>query len=114
MLVKIERESKKNDVTVLKIVGDVTLGRSSQELEWEVNKLVEEGKVKVVFDLTHVNRMDSCGIGIVALSAGKLRAAGGELRGAAANEFVKNVLQLTRMDSLVRLSPTVDESLTGF
>ena len=114
MLVRIDRMPQTNGVMVLKIVGDVTLGRSSQELEWEVNKLVEEGTNKVIFDLSQVARMDSCGIGIVALSAGKLREAGGGLRATGANEFVNNVLHLTRMDSLVPLSRTVDEALAGF
>jgi len=109
----LDRQPQANGVVVLKITGDITLGRSSQELEWEVNKLVEAGTVKVVFDFTKVNRMDSCGIGIVALASGKLREAGGELRGAGANDFVKNVLHLTRLDSLVMLTPTVDEALAG-
>ncbi|MEO6120462.1 MAG: STAS domain-containing protein [Terriglobales bacterium] len=109
----LDRQPQAIGVVVLKITGDITLGRSSQELEWEVNKLVEAGSVKVVFDFTNVNRMDSCGIGIVALASGKLREAGGELRGAGANAFVTNVLHLTRLDSLVMLTPTVDEALTG-
>ena len=114
MLVRIDRLPQTNGVMVLQIVGDVTLGRSSQELEWEVNKLVGEGKVKVIFDFSQVTRMDSCGIGIVALAAGKLREAGGELRAAGANAFVGNVLHLTRLDSLVPLSATVEEANAGF
>ncbi|HVP44017.1 MAG TPA: STAS domain-containing protein, partial [Terriglobales bacterium] len=88
MLLNIQREAAPAGVTVLKLTGRITLGNSCQELEWEIDKLMDEGSKGVVLDLSRIDRVDSAGIGILTLSAGKLRKAGGQLRLAGAQGAV--------------------------
>jgi anti-sigma B factor antagonist len=84
-------------------------------LEWATENLAREKKEKkVIFDLTGVTHLDSTGIGIIVMSAGQMKEAGGELRLAGPNEHVEQVLKLTSIDKLVTWTPTVKEAALAF
>ncbi|MBI2683210.1 MAG: STAS domain-containing protein [Acidobacteriales bacterium] len=113
MLLQIERQEAKPGTMVLKLNGRVTLGRSSQELEWEIDKLFTEGAKHVVLDVSNVDRIDSAGLGILAMASGKARAAGGDLRVAGAQGFVDQVIKMTKLESVFMLFPSVEAAVEG-
>jgi anti-sigma B factor antagonist len=113
MLLQIERESAGPSTVILRLTGRVTLGRSSQELEWEIDKLIHEGSKHVVLDVTHVDRIDSAGLGILTLASGKARAAGGDMRVAGASGFVDQVIKMTKLDSVFAVFPSVEAATEG-
>ena len=76
MVLTIAQKELGAGVVALEMTGVVTLGRSCSEIEWAVNKLIESGISKIVFDLTKVSRMDSSGIGIIVMACGKLSLGG--------------------------------------
>ena len=81
----------------------------SEQLEWATDSLVrEKQQKKIIFDLTGVT-----GIGIIVMSAGQVKQAGGELRLAGANKHVEQVLKLTSVEKLVSSSPTLAEAASG-
>jgi anti-sigma B factor antagonist len=84
------------------------------EIEWAVDKLIEKGISKIIFDLTNVSRMDSSGIGIVVMACGKLKKAGGNLRLAGVQEKVRDVLVMTQIDKVVPMYDTAQAALIGF
>ena len=102
------------DIVVLNITGRITLGGESKQLDWAVDSLVGEGKKKVIFDLSKVTSVDSTGIGIIVMSAGKLKKAGGQLRVAGANPHVEEVLKMTNVDQIVGLHSTTAAAASGF
>jgi anti-sigma B factor antagonist len=102
------------DIVVLEITGRITIGRECKELEWATEDLVLEKRKKVIFDLTGVTYIDSTGIGIIVMSAGRVKEAGGELRVAGATGHVEQVLKLTNVDQIVRLHPTTVAASEGF
>lgn len=102
------------DVVVLEIKGKITLGRESKQLEWAVENLVRDGRKKVVFDLSGVTNIDSTGIGIIVMSSGQLKKAGGELRLAGASSHVEEVLKITNVDRIVFLHPTTAAAAASF
>jgi anti-anti-sigma factor len=103
------------DVVVLEINGRITIGRECKQLEWATETLVrEKQQKKIIFDLTGVTHIDSTGIGIIVMSVGQVKQAGGELRLAGANKHVEQVLKLTSIDKLVAWDPTVTEAAAGF
>ena len=66
------------DIVVLEITGRITIGRECKQLEWAVDSLVrEKQQKKIILDLSGVTHMDSTGIGIIVLSAGQVKQAGG-------------------------------------
>jgi anti-anti-sigma factor len=103
------------DVVVLEINGRITIGRECKQLEWATETLVrEKEQKKIIFDLAGVTHIDSTGIGIIVMSIGQVKQAGGELRLAGANQHVEQVLKLTSIDKLVAWAPTVTEAAAGF
>ena len=114
MLLNIEKQQAANGVVVLKISGRISLGRDSQQIEWQVNDLLKANQNRVVFDLTNVNHMDSTGIGILMMCSARLKKAGGSLRVAGAQGLVGDVLRMTNVDSILGLYPTAAEAATSF
>jgi anti-sigma B factor antagonist len=113
-MLKIQAKQLQPDIVVLEVAGKITLGTESKQLEWAVEALVAEEHKKVIFDLTGVTNIDSTGIGIIVVSSGKIRKAGGEMRVAGASAHVYGVLRMTNIDQIVALYPTVEAAAAGF
>jgi anti-sigma B factor antagonist len=113
-MLDIQTKHLQPDIVVLEIKGRITLGGESKQLEWAVEKLVGEGRKKVIFDLAGVANVDSTGIGIIVMSAGKMKKAGGELRVAGATAHVEDVLKMTNVDQIVVLHATTAAAAAGF
>lgn len=113
-MLEIQTKHLHPDIVVLEITGRITLGRESKQLDWAVESLVGEGRKKVIFDMSGVTNIDSTGIGIIVMSAGHVKKAGGELRVAGATAHVEDVLQMTKVDQIVGLHPTTEAAAASF
>jgi anti-sigma B factor antagonist len=113
-MLEIQTKHVPPDIVVLEITGKITIGRDCQHLEWTVDKLLQEKQKKIIFDLTGVSHVDSTGIGIIVMSAGKVKEAGGELRLAGVNSHVEHILKMTSINKVVAWNPTVTEAVVGF
>jgi len=114
-MLEIETKHLPPDIVVLEIKGRITIGRECKQLEWATDSLVrEKQEKKIIFDLTGVTHIDSTGVGIIVMSAGQVKQAGGELRLACANPHVAQVLKLTSIDKLVAWNTSVTEAAGGF
>ena len=101
-MLEIQTKRLSPDIVVLEIKGRITIGRECKQLEWATDTLVREKKEKkIIFDLSGVTHLDSTGVGIIVMSAGMVKQAGGELRLAGANQHIETVLKVTSMDKLV-------------
>ncbi len=114
-MLEIQTKHLQPDIVVLEITGRITIGRECKQLEWATDSLLrEQQQKKVIFDLSGVTHIDSTGVGIIVMSAGLLKQAGGELRLASLNKHVEHLLKVTSVDKLVSWSPTVTEAAVGF
>jgi anti-sigma B factor antagonist len=113
-MLDIQTKQLQPDIVVLVITGRITIGRDSQHLEWTVGSLVSEQRKKIIFDLTGVTHVDSTGIGIIMMSAGKVKEAGGELRLAGAAGHVEEVLKMTNVHQILGLHPTTAAAAASF
>ena len=57
----------------------------------------------MIFDLTGVEYIDSAGIGVLALAAGKVKEVGGALAVVAGPGRVSDLLKLTQMDAVMKV-----------
>lgn len=112
-MLEIQTKNIDPDVVVLEVTGRITMGRDAKQLEWETDNLLRENKRKIILDLTRVSHVDSTGIGIIVLSAGQIKQAGGRLR-VCAQGHVEKILQLTNVDKVVDLHPTLAAATAGF
>jgi anti-sigma B factor antagonist len=113
-MLDIQTKQLQPGIIVLVITGRITIGRDSQHLEWAVGNLVSEQRKKIIFDLTGVTHVDSTGIGIIMMSAGKVKEAGRELRLAGAAGHVEEVLKITNVHQILGLHPTAAAAASSF
>jgi anti-sigma B factor antagonist len=114
MILTIAQKEMGSNVVALEMAGIITLGRSCSEIEWQVDKLVEKGISKAIFDLTKVTRIDSAGLGIIVMSCGKLKKAGGNLRLVGVQQRVRDVFSMTQVDQVVSMFDTTEAAMAGF
>ena len=113
-MLQIQRKQVQPDITVLEIAGKIILGRDCKHLEWTTDNLIRENLKKIIFDLSGVTQIDSTGIGIIVMSAGQVKNAGGQLRVACPEGHVDQVLKLTSIDKVVSLHPSATAAAVGF
>ncbi len=101
------------DITVVELTGRLALGRESQRIETLVEDLTKKGAKRVIFDLTGVDYMDSAGIGIVAMASGKLKESGGSLALVAPEGRVLQLLNVTQMQNIVKVCPTLADAVAA-
>ena len=95
---------------MIRLCGSVMRGPESQQLETLVPELASGGCKKIVFDLAEVKRIDSTGIGRFISCLNQASEAGIELRMAAAAGYVRECFKVTRLDTVFRFCPTVEEA----
>jgi anti-sigma B factor antagonist len=113
-MLTVEKRLVDSDVAVLSLAGRLTLGRDCQRVEWQVDDLLREGKLNVVFDLSALSFIDSAGVGIVMMCFGKLKKAGGSLLLAGAQGYVENTFKMTHVNDVVGLFPSVEAAAATF
>jgi anti-sigma B factor antagonist len=101
-MLEIQTKNAEPEIVILEITGRLTMGRECKQLEWSTENLVRENRKKIIFDLSGVTHIDSTGVGIIVMSAGQIKQAGGQLHVCAGGQ-VERVLKLTRVDKVVNL-----------
>jgi len=114
MILTITQRELAANIAALELAGIITLGRSCTEIESEVDKLLQKGVTKVIFDLTKVTRIDSAGLGIIVMCSGKLKKAGGDLRLAGLQENLREIFTMTKVDLVVGMFNTTEAAIVGF
>ena len=99
------------DITGISCSGRFTLGNRLQEMEGLVNSLLDEGVRKLVLDLTHVEFVDSAGLGLMMRASGEIQQLGGTLRISGANEQVRRLFDITRTGTILALDPDLVTSV---
>ncbi len=89
------------DITGISCSGRFTMGTRLSETEGLIHSLIEKGMRKLVLDLTHVDVVDSAGLGVLMRAFGELNERGGQLRIAGPSEQVRRLLQITHTASIL-------------
>ncbi|NBM19126.1 anti-sigma factor antagonist [Streptomyces sp. GC420] len=96
-------------VLVVAASGDLDLGTVAP-LRAVLEEAAEEGRSPVVLDLSHVTFADSTTLNVLLHARASL---GDGLRLAAPSAFVRRVISLTGVDTVVLVYPTVEDALEG-
>lgn len=114
MLLQIEEHDLPSGVRLVELKGKLAMGRESQRVETLVDDLVEDEHLRAIFDVTHVDYIDSAGIGMLALVSGKMREAGGRLVIVAPEGRVLQMLKMTQIITILNVYGTVEEAAGTF
>jgi anti-sigma B factor antagonist len=93
------------------IRGDGRLNMvSAPHLRETVAGLINDGRNKIVVDLSRVDFMDSSGLGALIACLKSTRQAGGDLRIAAPSKQVSMVLKLSNLDRVLAVFPDAERA----
>lgn len=103
----------RGDVIVVQCHGRIVYRDEAVALSRLVGEILKKGS-KLVLDISGVSSMDSAGIGELALLQSWARERQAELKCAGANALVQALLELTKLDSVLDVHPTLDSALEAF
>lgn len=89
------------DITGISCSGRFTMGTRLSETEAMIHSLIEQGLRKIVLDLTHVDVVDSAGLGVIVRIFGELNERGGRLRISGPREQVRRLFEITHTASFL-------------
>lgn len=99
------------DIVGISCSGRFTLGNRLNETETLINSIVREGTRKLVLDLTHVEFLDSAGLGVIIHAHGNVEQRGGKFRVAGASEQVQRLLEITHANRILTVDPDLVTSV---
>jgi anti-sigma B factor antagonist len=95
------------DITGVSCSGRFTLGTRLSETEAMLQSILDDGVRKLVLDLTHVDFVDSAGLGIIMRIYGEMTDRGGQFRISGPHEQVRRLFDITRTSGIL----AVDDDL---
>ena len=103
----IETKQLDSGIALVTIAGRLVLGKDQPQLEAVVTDSLQQGRKRFVFDLAALDYADSSGIGTLVACLTKIKKADGDLRIAGANARMLRLFQITGVESLMSLYPSV-------
>lgn len=85
------------DVSVIDVVGRITLGEGASTLRESIRELVSKGNTKILLNLGEVSYIDSSGIGELVSGFTSVTNQGGVLKLLGLSKRVKDLLQITKL-----------------
>ena len=110
MVIKIISEG---NIAVVSIEGSLDTN-TSKEADDQLTKLVDEGRVKLLIDLTNLDYISSSGLRILLATSKKLKPLKGEMRICGLNETVNEVFEISGFTMIFNVLKTIEEAKTGF
>ena len=101
------------DISIISLTGSLDTN-TSKEAEDQINKLLEEGSIKLLIDLTDLDYISSSGLRILLSTSKKLKSLRGEMRICGLNETVNEVFEISGFTMIFKIFKTLEEAKVNF
>ena len=91
------KERQAGDVTILDLNGSVRMGEGAVSLRNAIRGLADQGKKKILLNLSGVKNMDSSGIGELIANYTTITRDGGQLKLLNLTDKIQNLLVITKL-----------------
>ncbi|REK17431.1 MAG: anti-sigma factor antagonist [Planctomycetota bacterium] len=108
------KERQADDVTVLKLSGQLTMGLASSGLKEQLDAAVAQGRRHILLSVAELSYIDSYGLGELVACLTTVKKSGGALKLAGPTPFVRDVMRTTRLDTLFETYGSEEEALASF
>lgn len=105
---------EKDDVTVVKLIGRITLGEGDIKLREKLLEELNKNKKKIVLDLGEVPFMDSAGLGELVAAYTSAKRCGATVKLANLTKKIDDLLDITRLSSVFETYESVEEAIKSF
>jgi len=100
-------------ISVLDFTGNLDTN-TSPAAEHEVNRLIESGSGKILFNFKELNFISSSGLRVLLATAKKLKITGGRMKVCSLNDTVQEVFDISGFASILSLASDEEEALASF
>jgi len=104
------RTRQQGDALVVSLGGHVT-ELAADALSSELDKILEAGHTRIIFDLSDVVFMGSSGLGQIMRAYRAARKKEGYVRIVNPQPLIADVFELTKLERIVHIYPTVESAL---
>ncbi len=101
-------------ITVLDMRGSMVAGTGVEAFSQRFKQLVAAQKTKILLNLKDVSVIDSRGVGELVASFSSLKRGGGALKMVNPSKFVREVLQITRIGTIIDVFDSEEAALKAF
>jgi anti-sigma B factor antagonist len=109
----IPKEITEKNVLILKIPEKLTMD-NSEKLSKQIKEKVENGNYRLVFDMMMTNYVDSTGLGAIVSRIAFVRSHQGDIRLAIKSDFIKELLQVTNLNKILKCFDSVEDAVNSF
>ncbi|HTS68071.1 MAG TPA: STAS domain-containing protein [Terriglobia bacterium] len=107
-------EKETSGVTVLELVGRVTLGEESNQLRAKLKETLSQGKTRLVLDLGEVAYIDSAGLGTLVAGYTSAQNQGANLKLAHLTKRIHEQLYITKLVTVFDVYDSVEAAVKSF
>jgi anti-sigma B factor antagonist len=108
----IQDEEIDSETHVIQLGGEVDL-YTAPEFKERLVELIENGKTKIVVDLSEATFIDSTTLGVLVGGVKRLRPAGGSLALVCSDQNITKIFEITGLDRVFPIHSTRDEALSS-
>ncbi len=106
-------DTYRENIAILTLKGRLTVGESNSVRE-KINALVAAGHINIILDLTHVEYVDSTGLGTLVICFTSLKKQGGALKLVNPNKRNVELLLLTKLHTIFQVFNEVQDAVNSF
>lgn len=104
------QEAVFDDVSVIQLSGNLWEESDTIRLSESVARLKDTGRSRLILDMANVPLLNSSGLGALIASMKTIREAGGKLVLANANSRIENLLQITKLNTVIKSFSSLDDA----
>ena len=105
--------TKENGISIISFEGSLDTN-TSKEAGDQLDRLVEEGELKLLIDLTNLEYVSSSGLRILLATSKKIKVLKGEMRICGLNETVNEVFEISGFTMIFKVLKTIEEAKADF
>lgn len=102
------------DITILTVTGDLVIGDAEATFKKTVTRLLEEGRINLLVDLSSVGFLDSSGLGALVRALTQSQKEGGQTKLLNAGPQIRKLLQMTKLDSVFEIHDDMEAAVSSF
>ncbi len=113
MALNIKIPETHKDITIVYLQGRLDVHYSA-EVEEEINKLINDGKVKLLIDLAGIEYLSSSGLRIFIAISRKLKEVNGTLKLMRLSETTRKIFKIVELIDMFDIYDNEDDALNSF
>lgn len=101
-------------VTILTVEGDLVIGEAETAFKRAVTRIIEEGHIHLLVDLSRVSFLDSSGLGALVRALTTTQKEGGTTKLLGAGPQIKKLLAMTNLLSVFEMHEDLETAVSSF